>query len=84
MHKLMQRIALTALVLTDGWAVTAVAQTPEQQQMWDAQRVQALADEKARAEELRKARSAQSRSDGVGSHFGPHDRGRLGVPGCGE
>jgi len=59
MHKLMQRIALTALVLTDGWAVTAVAQTPEQQQMWDAQRVQELADEKAKAEELRKAREAR-------------------------
>jgi hypothetical protein len=36
-----------------------VAQTPEQQQMWDAQRAQALADEKAQAERLARDRAAR-------------------------
>jgi hypothetical protein len=35
------------------------AQTPEQQKMWDAQRVQAQADEKARAEKLAAQRAAR-------------------------
>jgi Surface-adhesin protein E len=38
---------------------SAIAQTPEQQQMWDAQRAQAQADEKAKAERLAKQREAR-------------------------
>ena len=37
----------------------AIAQTPEQQQMWDAQRAQAQADEKVKAERLAKQREAR-------------------------
>ena len=37
---------------------SAIAQTPEQQQMWDAQRAQAQADERAKAERLAKQREA--------------------------
>jgi len=38
---------------------SAMAQTPEQQQMWDAQRAQAQADERAKAERLAKQREAR-------------------------
>jgi hypothetical protein len=38
---------------------SAVAQTPEQQKMWDAQRAQAQADEKVKAERLAKQREAR-------------------------
>jgi hypothetical protein len=38
---------------------TAAAQTPEQEKMWAAQRAQAQADEKARAEQLAKQREAR-------------------------
>jgi hypothetical protein len=37
----------------------SVAQTPEQQQLWDAQRAQALAADKARAEQLERERAAR-------------------------
>lgn len=37
----------------------AAGQTPEQQQMWDAQRAQALVEEKARAERLTREREAR-------------------------
>src|SRR5271163_4537885 len=36
-----------------------VAQTPEQQKMWDAQRAQAQADEKAKADKLTAQRAAR-------------------------
>ena len=36
-----------------------VGQTPEQKQLWEAQRAQALADEKLKAEELARARAAR-------------------------
>ena len=38
---------------------SAIAQTPEQQKMWDAQRAQAQADEKLKAERLAKQREAR-------------------------
>jgi hypothetical protein len=41
------------------------AQTPEQQQMWDAQRAQALVEEKAKAERLARDRAAR-RADPMG------------------
>src|ERR1700744_6165106 len=44
------------LVLQSG---ICAAQTPEQQKMWDAQRVQAQADEKARTEKLAAQRAAR-------------------------
>jgi hypothetical protein len=37
----------------------SVAQTPEQQQMWDAQRAQALVEQKAKAEQLARERAAR-------------------------
>jgi hypothetical protein len=40
-------------------------QTPEQQQMWEAQRIQALADEKLKAEKLERERQAR-RADPMG------------------
>lgn len=50
-------ISLTALLaigcLPHG---RVMAQTPEQQQLWDAQRVQMLADEKTKSEQLQKER----------------------------
>lgn len=39
--------------------LSAIAQTPEQQKMWDGQRAQAQADEKAKAERLAKQREAR-------------------------
>src|SRR5471032_2923967 len=38
---------------------SAIAQTPEQQKMWDAQRAQAEADDKVKAERLAKQREAR-------------------------
>ncbi len=40
-------------------AAIAAAQTPEQEKMWQAQRAQALADQKARAEQLAEQRAAR-------------------------
>jgi hypothetical protein len=42
-----------------GSSDAAKAQTPEQQQMWDAQRAQALVEEKAQAERLARERAAR-------------------------
>jgi hypothetical protein len=53
------RIGLFAMLAAGQWVQAAGAQTPEQQQMWDAQRATALADEKARAERLTQEREAR-------------------------
>jgi hypothetical protein len=54
---------LLALAALAGTALLAgrvgLAQTPEQQQVWDAQRTQVLADEKAKAEQLAREREAR-------------------------
>jgi hypothetical protein len=53
---------LAALLLAAASVVRlspAAAQTPEQQQMWDAQRAQAQAEEKVKAEQLAKQREAR-------------------------
>jgi len=50
-------LAIATLVLIGGFVIhPAAAQTPEQQQLWDAQRAQTLADEKQRAEQLQRER----------------------------
>lgn len=49
--------ALAAACLLQS--ATCAAQTPEQQKMWDAQRAQAQADEKAKAEKLAAQRAAR-------------------------
>ncbi len=47
------RLVALAVMFAAGLAAQgSVAQTPEQQQMWDAQRTEALAKEKAQAEQL--------------------------------
>jgi hypothetical protein len=57
MLKLTRRYAITALLLIAAPpSDPAFAQTPEQQQIWDAQRAQMLADEKKQNEELTKQR----------------------------
>ena len=48
---------------------TVVGQTPEEQKLWEAQRAQMHADEKAKADLLAKQRDAR-RADPTGS-FGP-------------
>ncbi len=48
--------ALTALAAAGFYGPPGSAQTPEQQQMWDAQRAQAKADEQAKQERLAKER----------------------------
>ena len=50
---------LAAAVAAAACTIPPAAQTPEQQQMWDAQRAQAQADEKAKAERLAKQREAR-------------------------
>jgi hypothetical protein len=50
---------LTAAVAVAALHSHALAQTPEQQQMWDAQRAQAQADEKVKAERLARQREAR-------------------------
>jgi len=49
----------TALLSICLPAAIGLAQTPEQQQMWDAQRVQTTAQEKAKAERLAQQRAAR-------------------------
>jgi hypothetical protein len=57
MPKLTGRYAITALLAIAALTTDRViAQTPEQQQLWDAQRVQILAEEKKKNEELMKQR----------------------------
>jgi len=57
MLKLTRRYAITALLAIAVLSTArAIAQTPEQQQLWDAQRVQMLAEEKKKNEELMKQR----------------------------
>ena len=57
-----------------------VAQTPEQQQLWDAQRAQSLAAAKARAEQLERERAARkAESDVLGAYARSIDERRLGV-----
>jgi hypothetical protein len=52
--------AMAALLGTTVLAsFDCVAQTPEQQQMWDAQRAQTLAEEKAKADQLAREREAR-------------------------
>ena len=64
---------------------SAIAQTPEQQQMWDAQRAQAQADERAKDGAARQAaRGPQSGPHGLGTHAGSHVLGRLGIQGGGR
>jgi hypothetical protein len=50
-----------AALLAAAWlhGATCAAQTPEQQKMWDAQRAQTQADEKAKAEKLAAQRAAR-------------------------
>jgi hypothetical protein len=50
-------VALAAVCLLQS--AFCVAQTPEQQKMWDAQRAQAQADERTRAEKLASQRAAR-------------------------
>jgi hypothetical protein len=50
-------VALVAICLLQS--AFCVAQTPEQQKLWDAQRAQAQADEKTRAEKLSSQRAAR-------------------------
>ena len=59
---------------------SAMAQTPEQQQMWDAQRAQAQADERAKAERLAKQRETP-RTDPMAwvRTLDPMSLGRLGI-----
>lgn len=49
-------LAVSAVLATGLIATDSAGQTPEQEQMWEAQRVQALADEKAKAERLARER----------------------------
>ena len=55
-----ERLATAALVAagTMGQSI-AVGQTPEQEKMWEAQRAQAQADEKVRAEQLARQRAVR-------------------------
>jgi hypothetical protein len=52
-------VALTVGVGAVAWTSGAAAQTPEQQQMWDAQRAEAAVAEKAKAERLAQERAAR-------------------------
>lgn len=63
MHAMMRKIStvLGAALLGGVYlhGATGAAQTPEQQKMWDAQRAQAQANEKAKAEKLAADRAAR-------------------------
>jgi len=52
-------LALSLLTAGLGWLASATAQTPEQTQIWEAQRAARQAQEKAKAEEIAKQREAR-------------------------
>jgi Tfp pilus assembly protein FimT len=53
-------LAMIAIVATGFFvSVDSAGQTPEQQQLWEAQRAQALADEKTKAERLARERAVR-------------------------
>jgi hypothetical protein len=59
---MLRNIGIGALMAVLVWGITSresVGQTPEQQQLWDAQRAQAQVDEKAKAERLARDRQAR-------------------------
>ena len=59
-------------------------QTPEQSQLWEAQRIQALSDEKLKGEKLERERQARKANPmGCGEYAGSYVRGRLGISGGG-
>src|SRR5271154_3292095 len=54
------RTLLAALTVAGlGHSPTGAAQTPEQEKLWEAQRAQAQADQKAKAEQLAQQRAAR-------------------------
>jgi hypothetical protein len=60
MRNLSPGLVLTAIAGAAALAsLPGIAQTPEQQQMWETQRLQALADEKLKAEKLERERQAR-------------------------
>jgi hypothetical protein len=70
MSKPAWRWTCLSTVIAIGSALTCASfrsagQTPEQQQMWEAQRIQALADEKLKAEKLERERQSR-RADPMG------------------
>ena len=59
-HDHFKRIAMALLGCSSLWGLaTGIAQTPEQQQLWDAQRAQKQADDKLKAERLAAQRAAR-------------------------
>jgi hypothetical protein len=59
MRPMISPLALTVLLAGIGYLSSAAAQTPEQTKIWETQRLERQAQEKARAEQLAKQREAR-------------------------